>query len=73
MVKKRDPKQAQNRVREFRRKKAWTRTELARKARVTARTVDRMEKGLPTREETQLRVASALEQEFEVVFPNNES
>ena len=58
-----------NNVRKYRENLAWTKAELARKANVTPQTVARMEKNLPTRRDSELKVAKALEKSHEKVFP----
>ena len=61
-----------SRVKGFREEKAWSRSELARRAGIVSTTVTRMEAGLPTRKEKRLRVARALGKGYNTVFPNDE-
>jgi transcriptional regulator with XRE-family HTH domain len=70
-VKKKAQPSRQNRVKEFRRRLAWTRAQLARKADMAVGTVQRMEEGLPTREDRRLAVAQALNQPYEMLFPDD--
>ncbi len=44
-------------------------SELARKAELTPQTIAKMEKGLPTRKNSELKVAKALHKAYEEVFP----
>jgi DNA-binding XRE family transcriptional regulator len=44
------------------------RTELARRAELTPQTNAKMEKGLPTRKNSELKVAKALQKKYEGVF-----
>ena len=44
-------------------------SELARKAELTPQTIAKMEKGIPTRKNSELKVAKALQREYEEVFP----
>jgi len=59
----------QNRVKELREANAWSIAELARKAGLVPQTVSKMEKGVPTSRNSQLKVAKALGKNFEEVFP----
>jgi len=70
-VKKRVQSSRPNRVKEFRRRLAWTRAQLARKADMAVGTVQRMEEGLPTREDRRLAIAKALGQPYETLFPDD--
>jgi len=47
----------------------YTRCELARKAGLTPQTIAKMEKGLPTRKNSELKVAKALKRPYEEIFP----
>ncbi len=44
-------------------------SELARKAGLTPQTISKMEKGLSTRKNSELKVAKALQKSYEEVFP----
>jgi DNA-binding XRE family transcriptional regulator len=44
-------------------------SELARKAGLTPQTISKMEKGLPTRKNSELKVAKALQKTYEEIFP----
>lgn len=44
-------------------------SELARKAELTPQTIAKMEKDLPTRKNSELKVAKALQKAYEDVFP----
>ena len=44
-------------------------SELARKAELTPQTIAKMEKGIPTRKNSELKVAKALQKKHEEVFP----
>ncbi len=44
-------------------------SELAREAGLTPQTVAKMEKGMPTRKNSELKVAKALQKSHEEVFP----
>ncbi len=44
--------------------------ELARRAGLAPQTVAKMEKGLPTRKNSELKVAKALMKQYEEVFPS---
>ena len=44
-------------------------SELARKAELTPQTIAKMEKGLATRKNSELKVAKALQKSYEEVFP----
>ncbi len=58
-----------NRVKKFRESIPLSIAELARKAELTPQTVAKMEKGLPTRKNSELKVAKALQKTYEEVFP----
>ena len=58
-----------NRVKKFRESIPLSISELARKAEITPQTVAKMEKGLPTRKNSELKVAKALQKTYEEVFP----
>lgn len=60
-----------NKVKDFREAKAWGITELAKEAGITYQTISKMEKGLPTKRLSQLKVAKALGKSHEEIFPNN--
>jgi len=57
-----------NRVKKFRESIPLSISELARKAELTPQTVAKMEKGLPTRKNSELKVAKALQKTYEEVF-----
>jgi len=59
-----------NRVREVRETLALTIAELARKAGVVPQTVSKMEKGVKTSRNSQLKVARALGKKHEELFQN---
>jgi DNA-binding XRE family transcriptional regulator len=58
-----------NKVRKFRESIPLSVSELARKAELTPQTIAKMEKGLPTRKNSELKVAKALQKSYEEVFP----
>ena len=58
-----------NRVKRFRESIPLSVSELARKAELTPQTIAKMEKGLPTRKNSELKVAKALQKAYEDVFP----
>jgi len=58
-----------NRVKKFREAVPLSVSELARKAELTPQTIAKMEKGLPTRKNSELKVAKALQKAYEEVFP----
>jgi len=60
-----------NRVREFREFKAWSIAELARRAEVVPQTISKMERGTPTSRNSKLKVAKALGEKFEDIFPED--
>ena len=57
-----------NKVKQFREAIPLSIAELARKADLAAQTVTKMEKGLPTRKYSELKVAKALQKNYEDVF-----
>lgn len=57
-----------NNVKQFREAIPLSIAELARKANLAPQTVTKMEKGLPTRKYSELKVAKALQKEYEDVF-----
>jgi len=57
-----------NKVRQFREAIPLSIAELARKANLTPQTVTKMEKGLPTRKYSELKVAKALQKDYDDVF-----
>jgi len=58
-----------NKVRKFRESIPLSISELARKAELTPQTIAKMEKGLPTRKNSELKVAKALQKSYDEVFP----
>lgn len=58
-----------NRVKKFRESIPLSVSQLARKAELTPQTVAKMEKGVPTRKNSELKVAKALQKTYEEVFP----
>ena len=58
----------ENRVKKFREAVPLSISELARKAELTPQTIAKMEKGLPTRKNSELKVAKALQKRYEEVF-----
>ena len=60
---------AKNKVRKFREAIPLSVSELARRAELTPQTIAKMEKGLPTRKNSKLKVAKALKKSFIEVFP----
>jgi DNA-binding XRE family transcriptional regulator len=58
-----------NQVKKFRETIPLSISELARKAELTPQTISKMEKGLPTRKNSELKVAKALQKAYEEVFP----
>lgn len=58
-----------NRVKKYRESIPLSVSELARKAELTPQTIAKMEKGLPTRKNSELKVAKALQKAYEDVFP----
>jgi DNA-binding XRE family transcriptional regulator len=59
-----------NKVKKFRESIPLSVSKLARKTELTPQTVAKMEKGLPTRKNSELKVAKALQKAYEDVFPN---
>jgi DNA-binding XRE family transcriptional regulator len=57
-----------NRVKKFREAIPLSVSELARKAELTPQTIAKMEKGLPTRKNSELKVAKALQKQYEEIF-----
>jgi DNA-binding XRE family transcriptional regulator len=57
-----------NRVKKYREAIPLSVSELARKAALTPQTIAKMEKGLPTRKNSELKVAKALQKKYEEVF-----
>jgi len=57
-----------NRVKKYREEIPLSISELARKAGLTPQTIAKMEKGLPTRKNSQLKVAKALNKKYNEVF-----
>ena len=58
-----------NRVKKIRESIPLSIAELARRAGLTPQTVSKMEKGLATRRNSELKVAKALQKPYEEVFP----
>jgi DNA-binding XRE family transcriptional regulator len=58
-----------NKVKKFREAIPLSISELARKAELTPQTIAKMEKGLSTRKNSELKVAKALQKQYEEVFP----
>jgi Helix-turn-helix. len=58
-----------NKVKKFREAIPLSVAELARKAELTPQTIAKMEKGLSTRKNSELKVAKALQKQYEEVFP----
>lgn len=58
-----------NKVKIFREAIPLSIAELARKADLTPQTIAKMEKGLSTRKNSELKVAKALQKKYEEVFP----
>jgi len=58
-----------NRVKNFREAIPLSISELARKAELTPQTIAKMEKGMPTRKNSELKVAKALQKKYEEIFP----
>jgi DNA-binding XRE family transcriptional regulator len=57
-----------NRVKIFREEIPLSISELARRAELTPQTIAKMEKGLPTRKNSELKVAKALQKQYKEVF-----
>jgi DNA-binding XRE family transcriptional regulator len=58
-----------NHVKKFRETIPLSISELARKAGLTPQTLSKMEKGVSTRKNSELKVAKALQKPYEEVFP----
>ena len=58
----------ENRVKKFRESVTLSISELARKAELTPQTIAKMEKGLRTRKNSELKVAKALRKRYDEVF-----
>ncbi|HUN56176.1 MAG TPA: helix-turn-helix transcriptional regulator [Smithella sp.] len=58
-----------NHVKKFRETIPLSISELARKAGLTPQTLSKMEKGLSTRKNSELKVAKALQKPYDEVFP----
>ena len=58
-----------NKVKIFREAIPLSLSELARKAELTPQTIAKIEKGLSTRKNSELKVAKALQKKYEEVFP----
>ena len=59
-----------NKVKEFREEIPLSISELAKRAELTPQTIAKMEKGLPTRKNSELKVAKALNKKYNEVFEN---
>lgn len=59
-----------NLVKEYREKKAWSKTELAQKAGLSLKTISNMEKFKKTSRNSKLKVAKELEVNVDEVFDN---
>jgi DNA-binding XRE family transcriptional regulator len=57
-----------NRVKKFREAIPLSISQLARIAELTPQTIAKMEKGVPTRKNSELKVAKALQKKYEEVF-----
>jgi len=57
-----------NRVKQFREAIPLSISGLARQAGLTQQTIAKMEKGLPTRKNSELKVAKALQKQYEELF-----
>jgi DNA-binding XRE family transcriptional regulator len=57
-----------NRVKEFREAIPLSVSELARRAGLTPQTIAKMERGLPTRKNSELKIAKALSKQYEELF-----
>lgn len=60
-----------NHVKKFRETIPLSIAELARRAGLTPQTISKMEKGLSTRKNSELKVAKALQKPYEEVFPHS--
>ncbi len=58
----------ENRIKQFREAIPLSVSELSRKAGLTPQTIAKMEKGLPTRKNSELKVAKALQKQYEELF-----
>jgi DNA-binding XRE family transcriptional regulator len=58
-----------NQVKKFRETIPLSISELARRAGLTPQTISKMERGLSTRKNSELKVAKALQKPYEEVFP----
>ena len=58
-----------NKVKKFREAIPLSISELARRAELTPQTISKMEKGLSTRKNSELKVAKALQKPYEEIFP----
>ncbi len=58
-----------NHVKKFRETIPLSISELARKAGLTPQTISKMERGLATRKNSELKVAKALQKSYEEIFP----
>lgn len=58
-----------NRVKKFREAIPLSIAQLARQSELTPQTIAKMEKGLPTRKNSELKVAKALQKTHDEVFP----
>ncbi len=65
------PSKVKNKVKEFREANAWSISELSRRASLVPQTISKMEKGISTSRNSQLKVAKALGKKHEEVFPSN--
>jgi DNA-binding XRE family transcriptional regulator len=61
-------KSRENKVKQYREAVPLSIAELARRAGLAAQTIAKMEKGLPTRKNSELKVAMALHKKYEEVF-----
>jgi DNA-binding XRE family transcriptional regulator len=57
-----------NKVKEFREEIPLSISELAKRAELTPQTIAKMEKGLSTRKNSELKVAKALQKQYKEVF-----
>lgn len=65
-------KMIKNKVRQYREAIPLSIAELARKAGLAPQTITKMENGLPTRKNSELKVAKALQKKYEEVFISDE-
>ncbi|OPY88583.1 MAG: helix-turn-helix protein [Smithella sp. PtaU1.Bin162] len=63
-----EEKTRKNRVKKFREEIPLSMSELARRAGLTPQTIAKMEKGLPTRKNSELKVAKALRKQYKEIF-----